>query len=253
MQFYSPRRSTLRFAALVACVSITLGTVIATPQITGAATFGDVWAEIVRVLSPGSPNRRTAGGKGGDNIVSPGVWVNDAAKPVEVWSLRPVILYETSGRRYQDPVRIELQQDEKTIQSFDLKDHPQYRKLAIETDLKPGQKYEIHEFIHKSKDSTGAPIEFVVMPDSPERRAIADQLANVDDEFAKDDAKRSTGRIEVFVKAGLWSDALQEATTLVETEKDWQFVKTEIIDRWNENERKKAAEKAEAEKAKLAK
>jgi hypothetical protein len=234
MKFDSSRRSTWRFALLVAGVSITLGTVIATPQITGATTARDVWAEIVRILSPGSPRRSTAGGKGGDNIISPGIWMDDAATPAEVWNLRPVILYERSTRPDNDPDRIELRQDGKTIQSFDLKDKPSYRKLSIETALKPGQKYQILEFLDGSPTPSGAGIEFTVMLDCAKRLTIGENLAEVDRQFPKDQAKRSTGRIQVFVKTGLWSDALQEASTLIETEKDWKILKAEIIERWKE-------------------
>jgi hypothetical protein len=248
MKFYSPRRSTLRFAALVACVSITLGTLIATPQITGAATFGDVWREIVQVLSPGSPSRSAAGGKGSEPIVSPGIWVNDATKPAEVWNLRPVILYEASGNLNDVPNRVELRQDETIIQSFDLKDKPPYRRLSIDTTLEPGQKYEIVEFLDGSTTPKGAGIKFTVMSDGSKRQAIADHLTEVDQKFPDDQAKRSINRIQVFVDAKLWSDALQEASTLVETAKDWQILKAEIIEGWKEKERKaKAAARAKTE------
>jgi hypothetical protein len=230
----------MRFALLVACVSITLGSVIATPQITGATTVRDVWTEIVRIFSPCSPSRAAAGGKGGNNIVSPGIWFDDAAKPAEVWNVRPVILYETSGRRDNDPDRIELRQDGKTLQSFDLKDKPNYRKLSIDTALKPGQKYQIVEFLDGSPTPSGAGIEFTVISDCSKRLAIAENLLEVDRLFPKDAAKRSTERIQVFVKARLWSDALHEASTLVETEKDWQILKTEIIEHWKEKGEKRS-------------
>jgi hypothetical protein len=235
MKFYSPRRSTTRFVLLVACVPITLGTVIATPQITGATTFGDVWKEIVRVFSPGSPSRKAAGGKGGDNIIAPGVWGDRAAKPEmigAVWNVRPVILYESSGNAYDDPDRIELTQAETTVQSFDMKDQPLHGQLLVKTELKPGQKYKIRQFIGKSTNPTNDGIEFVVMPDGPERQSITAKLAKLDCQFAKDEATRSTERIRVFVKAGLWSDALQEASALTKTDQEWAMLKAETIEQW---------------------
>jgi hypothetical protein len=240
MKFYSPRRSTLRFAVLVACVSIILGMVISTPRITVATTVRDVWTEIVRIFSPSPPSRAAAGGKGGDSIISPGIWVDAAAKPGsidEVWNVRPAILYESSGNADDDPDRIKVNQDETVIQSFDLKDAPRYRKLSIETALKPGQKYQIFQFAGKSDTPTGAPTEFIVMPDGPKRQAIAEKLAKVDCEFSKDEAKRTIGRIQVFVKARLWSDALQEASTLVRNDQEWENLKAGTIDKWEKLKR----------------
>jgi hypothetical protein len=240
MKFHSARRSTMRFAILAAFVSATLGLVAVTMTISTATTWRDVADEIARIFSPGSPHRKDAGSKGADSIISPGVWVDAAAKSGaidEVWNIRPAILYESSGNADNDPDRIKVNQDETVIQSFDLKDAPRYRKLSIETALKPGQKYQIFQFLGKSDTPTGAPTEFIVMPDGPKRQAIAEKLAKVDCEFSKDEAKRTIGRIQVFVKARLWSDALQEASTLVRNDQEWENLKAGTIDKWEKLKR----------------
>jgi hypothetical protein len=235
MQFYSPRRSTIRFVVLVGCISITLGAVIAIPIVTDATTPWDFVKEVVRILSPRPPTSTGAGGRGGDNIISPGVWLDQDAKPGsigEVWNLRPVILYKSSGNASTDPDRIELIQDETIIQSFDVKDHPLHRQLPIKTELKPGKKYKIRQFLDGSVGPVDDGIEFVVMPDGPTRQSITEDLAKINDKFAKDEAKRSAARVQVFVTAGMWSDALQEARASVKTDKEWEMLKGQTIDQW---------------------
>jgi hypothetical protein len=240
MKFHSSRRSTVRFAVLVGCISITLGLVIATPIVTDVATAGGIWTEIVRIFSPRPPNRTAAGGKGANNVISPGVWFDRDAKPGsigEVWNVRPVILYESSENALTDPVRIELMQDESIVQSFDIKDRPSHKQLPINPELKPGEEYKIRQFLSASSGPTNDGTKFVVMPYGPKRELITTALAKLDCEFAKDEAKRSTARIRVFVEAGLWSDALQEASALAKNDQEWAMLKG-TIEQWKKSERK---------------
>jgi hypothetical protein len=229
----------LTLALLVACPAITAGWTILHPPAAVAESLRDVWTTIKRIIYPSPPARKGAGGKGGEAILSPGVWVNAAAKAPqvpEVWHLRPVILYQSPANLNEAPDRIALMQGEAPgqttpVQTFEVKGKT-YDQLLVDAQLTPGQKYQIHQLKGKANRIIDRSIQFQVMPYGPVREAISTQLATVDCQFAADRERRSAERFKVFVAAGLWSDAMQELGALVKTDDDWQSLRTATIDRW---------------------
>jgi hypothetical protein len=235
--FRLPRRSSMRFVLLVACLSVTAASIVAIPPAHAAKSLRDVWTTIVRVLAPSPPKRKNAGGKGPESILSPGVWRNTKANQEmvqEVWHRQPVILYQSPWNLNDAPDRIQLvdRATKQPVQTFPVRDQS-YAKLKLDSALKAGNTYQIHQLQDGTVKPIDASVEFVVMPDGPKRTAITAKLAKLDCQFADDQDQRSEERIKVFVAEGLWSDALQELSEFVKTDADWQSLKTETIDQWS--------------------
>jgi hypothetical protein len=229
-----PRRSSMRFVLLVACLSVTMASIVAIPPAQAAKSLRDVWTAIVRVLAPWPPQRKNAGGKGPESILSPGVWRDAKANQEmvqEVWHRQPVILYQSPSNSNDAPDRIQLMQGETKIQTFDVKGKF-YGKLLVDTKLTVGQSYQIHQLKGEANRVIDRSVAFQVMSDSPKRQAITEKLEEVECQFVADQDQRLEERIKVFVAAGLWSDALQELSSRVATDDDLRSLKAETVDQW---------------------
>jgi hypothetical protein len=235
--FHLPPRSSMRFVLLVACLSVTAASIVAIPPAHAAKSLRDVWTTIVRVLAPWPPQRKNAGGKGPESILSPGVWRDAKASQKviqEVWHNQPVILYQSPWNQNDAPDRIQLvdRATKQPVQTFQVNDQI-YAKLTPARVLQAGNTYQIHQLQDGTAQPIDASVEFVVMPDGPRRKAITAKLTKLDCQLSDDPDQRSEERIKVFVAEGLWSDVLQELSEFVKTDADWQSFKTETIDQWS--------------------
>jgi hypothetical protein len=221
---------TLGLTLLATCPAVVV-LIMMNPPTAAAQGLKDVWTTIKQIIYPAPPERTTAGKKGAEAILSPGVWSNATLKVPTVWHLRPVILYQSPFNRNEAPDRIALMQGETSVQTFEVKGQ-NYGQLLLKAPLTPGQKYQIHQLKGQDNQILDRSIEFQVMPYGPIREAIATQLATVDCQFAADAERRSAERFKVFVAAALWSDALQELGPLVKTTDDWQRLRAATVDRW---------------------
>ena len=219
----------------IGCVSLTLGSLILISPSVSAKSFGDIIQSVIRVFSPKSPSRRSGGGKGPEAIISPGVWGDRDSNSIrEVWHMRPVILYKSPTNLNETPDRIQVLHSKSNtlIQTFDVK-NKRYATLVIDSDLKPGEKYDIRPIKGEKMRSMSGSVMFLIMPEGENRQKITEKLESLRCQEEEEDQNACIEqRIQKFIDAGLWSDALQEISSFVETEEDWNFFNVETVQKW---------------------
>jgi hypothetical protein len=221
----------------IALASILLTAPILHPQTVFAKSIPEIWSSIQRVLSPVPRPSRTAGGKGPETIISPGIWVDrEAAQRIpQVWNLKPVILYQEPTNKQEAPTTLQLvdTKTEKVIQRFEVcgKSHV---RLQVSEALKPDTVYRVEQL--KNGENINSSVTFRMMSGAARNRL--DRMLDTLEKHGKLVPQQlSERKVELFVQNQLWSDALQEMSQWVESDDDWHAFTAVTIDDWRKGDR----------------
>jgi hypothetical protein len=221
----------------IALASILFTAPILHPQAVVAKSITEILSSIQRVLSPAPRPSRTAGGRGPEAIVSPGVWVDREAtqKIPQVWNLKPVILYQEPTNKQEASTTLQLVDTttEKVIQSFEVCGKSHVRLLMSEP-LKPDTIYRVEQL--KNGININGSVTFRVMSGAARNRL--DRMLNTLEKQGKTVPQQlSEQKVKLFVQNQLWSDALQEMSQWVESDNDWHAFTAVTIDEWRKGDR----------------
>jgi hypothetical protein len=220
----------------IALASILLTASILHPQAVVAKSINEIWSSIQRVLSPAPRPSRTAGGRGPESIISPGVWVDREAaqKTPQAWNLQPVILYERPKNSPEAPTTLQLvdTSTQEVVQRFEVcgKD---WARLKVDKPLTPGTVYQVKQ-LQNDKDISGS-VTFRMM-DGLARNRMSRIIDRLEKQGQSTPQQLSEQKVELFVKNQLWSDALQEMSQWAESDDDWKQFTTLTIQEWRKGD-----------------